>query len=294
MAKRNKRLGKNKGLWVFLSFTLFFVTLFSIITPKGQKTIDAWQEQVRSKTNRVHYKIGAPLPGTPDLSKLSERLAAKDLKIGAPIFMRIFKLEGMMELWMKGKTGFELFATYPICRWSGGLGPKLKEGDGQSPEGIYTVRKSQLNPNSRWYRSFNLGYPNIYDKAYNRTGSFLMVHGGCSSIGCYAMTDPVMKEIWQLVTATYKNNHKSFQVHAFPFRMTARNMRLYGASKWRPLWQDLKLAYDIFDESRLPPKVHMCKKRYVVTKGTLEGKSYQSPLLKGCPKVTISAKKQQS
>ena len=81
------------------------------------------------------------------------------------------------------------FATYPICLWSGRLGPKLREGDRQAPEGFYTVSAEQLNPNSRWHRSFSLGFPNAFDQAHGRTGSFIMVHGGCPSIGCYAMTD---------------------------------------------------------------------------------------------------------
>ena len=287
MAKR-----KLKGHWIFISITVASILIFSFLTPKGQKTYDAWQENLRSQTNIWHHKVGRPLPGTPDLTKFQERLTARNLKLGAPLFMRVFKLEGELEVWMQGPEGFTLFATYPICRWSGGLGPKLKEGDGQSPEGIYTVRKGQLNPNSRWYRSFNLGYPNAYDKAYNRTGSFLMVHGGCSSIGCYAMTNPVMKEIWDLVTATYKKGSKSFMVHAFPFRMTERNMRLYSNTKWQPLWNDLKVAYDLFEENNIPPEVNVCQKRYVVTKGSLKKKTYQSPIKQGCPPKKVSSQRE--
>ena len=281
---------KSRGLLIFLSITLCSIVFFGLFTKPGQRTLDIWQDELRTKQNYLHYRFNKPLPGTPDLSKMDERLAQSGVKLGAPIFMRIFKLEGELELWMRNETGFVLFATYPICRWSGRLGPKLKEGDRQSPEGIYTVRQNQLNPNSRWYRSFNLGYPNIYDRSFDRTGSFLMVHGGCSSIGCYAMTDPVMKEIWQIVTATYKGDNKSFTVHAFPFRMTQRNMSVYHDQRWAPLWANLKRAYDLFNETKVPPKVSVCKQNYVVTPGSMVKKTYQQSLKHDCSDLKLSSK----
>lgn len=285
--KKSKRRN-HKGLRIFILLTLISATTFGMLTRSGQKSIDAWQDHFRSKQNWLHYKLNRPLPGTPDLANRSKRLLDQKLKQGNPIFIRIFKLEGELELWMRGNEGFKLFATYPICRWSGGLGPKLKEGDGQSPEGIYTVRRSQLNPNSRWYKSFNLGYPNLYDRSYKRTGSFLMVHGGCSSIGCYAMTNPVMKEIWEIVLATYKAGHKSFTVHAFPFRMSDRNMAIYNNDKWNELWDELKIAYDLFNENQVPPKVSICKKRYHISKGDPAGKSYQQLLKSDCSNIEVS------
>jgi len=285
MGKSKKHKSGRPGGWLFLTITIVSVLVFWFLTPAGQKTIDVWSDEWRSTQNKVYYRMGRPLPGTPDLSKRDERFLSKNLRLGDPIFMRIFKLEGELELWVRAKNkedGFVLFATYPICRWSGGLGPKLKEGDGQSPEGIYTVRKNQLNPNSRWYRSFNLGYPNLYDRGFKRTGSFLMVHGGCSSIGCYAMTNGVMKEIWEIVTATYAKGHKSFTVHAFPFRMSERNMKLYSQQEWEPLWSDLKIAYDLFNENHIPPKVGVCKRRYAVSRGSIADKTYQQSLKRDC------------
>jgi murein L,D-transpeptidase YafK len=148
---------------------------------------------------------------------LDQRLAAKDVALGVPIFIRIFKLESELELWVQKSGRYELFATYPICLWSGRLGPKLQEGDKQAPEGFYTVDKDALNPDSRWHRSFNLGFPNAFDQAYGRTGSFLMVHGGCASIGCYAMTDRVVDEIWRMVTSALDAGQERFAVHVFPF-----------------------------------------------------------------------------
>lgn len=215
-------------------------------------------------------RAGRALPGTPNLSNLPGRLAAQELEAGAPIFMRIFKRDFELELWMLRDGRFHRFATYPICLWSGHLGPKHKEGDRQSPEGFYTVDATALNPASKYHRSFNLGFPNIFDRAHGRTGSFLMVHGGCASIGCYAMTDAVIEEIWALVTAALKSGQERFQVQVFPFRMTERNMALHARSSDAPFWQQLKQGYDLFEDSRLPPRVSVCQGRYVFQNAAID------------------------
>jgi murein L,D-transpeptidase YafK len=205
-----------------------------------------------------------PLPGTPDLANLPGRLAADGLALGAPIFIRIFKREFELELWMRRGDRFQRFAVYPICRWSGRLGPKLVEGDGQAPEGFYTVDARALNPASRWHRSFNLGFPNAFDRAHARTGSFVMVHGGCASVGCFAMTDPVVDEIWRLVTAALNAGQKRFQVHVFPFRMTSENLSSRQDRPSAPFWRDLRRGYDVFEATRLPPHIGVCAGRYTV------------------------------
>ena len=205
------------------------------------------------------------LAGTPDLDRLEQRLAEKSMTLGAPVFVRIFKQQFELELWIKQGDRFTLFATYPICNFSGGLGPKLREGDHQSPEGFYTVDAKALNPHSRWHKSFNLGFPNALDRAHDRTGSFLMVHGGCSSVGCFAMTDPVIDEIWRLITAAFKAGQPRFQVQVFPFRMTDAAMAQRRAAPWSAFWQDLKVGYDAFEANALPPRVHVCKGRYQFT-----------------------------
>ena len=219
-----------------------------------------------------HYRVwlastGQPLPGTPDLTRLDQRLAEKGMALGTPILMRVFKREFELELFMLKDSRFELFATYPICKWSGRLGPKLKTGDHQAPEGFYSVDKAALNPNSRWHRSFNLGFPNAYDRAHGRTGSFLMVHGGCGSVGCYAMTDPVISEIWTIVTRALDGGQKRFQVQVFPFRMTEQNIAPYAGEPWDRFWSDLRTGYDHFEKDRLPPSVSVCDKRYAFTSG---------------------------
>lgn len=161
-----------------------------------------------------------------------------------------------------GET-FTLFKGYPICAWSGNLGPKEKEGDGQSPEGFYFVPPDAMNPNSQFHLSFNLGFPNAYDRAHGRTGSFLMVHGDCVSIGCYAMTDKAIEEIYVLAEAAHTGGQSYFRVHIFPFRMTDENMSAHDASPWIDYWRNLKAGYDAFEDTRIPPNVRVENKNYV-------------------------------
>lgn len=231
---------------------------------------------------------GVKLPGTPDLASLDQRLAAHGLAVGNPIFMRIFKREFELELWMMRDGRFHRFSTYPICKWSGELGPKIKTGDRQAPEGFYTVDAKALNPNSAWHRSFNLGFPNTFDRAHGRTGSFLMVHGGCGSIGCYAMTNPVIDEIWRLVTGALNKGQPRFQVQVFPFRMTERNLARHEGSPLAPFWASLKPGYDLFEASQVPPKVTVCGKRYAFAAGA-EGYDGSGSIDAGCPAAGASA-----
>jgi murein L,D-transpeptidase YafK len=192
-------------------------------------------------------------------------LGRKGMDQGAPIFVRIFKEESELEVWKARDDGrFYHFKTYPICNWSGDVGPKVELGDRQAPEGFYRVSQTQLNPNSQYYLAFNLGYPNDYDRALRRTGSSLMVHGNCKSAGCYAMTDALMEEIYGLAREAIKGGQESFEVHAFPFRMTDANMARHRPSNNYAFWRTLKQGYDFFEKYRLPPTVVVCERRYVV------------------------------
>jgi hypothetical protein len=193
-----------------------------------------------------------PLPGQPDLARFPERLAASGLKLGDPVLIRIYKRDFELEVWMQSDGVFHRFATYPICGWSGYLGPKLREGDGQAPEGFYTVDASALNPNSNYYRSFNVGYPNAFDRAKGRTGSLIMVHGDCRSIGCFAMTNAQIAEIWKLVTAARTALDRFLEVSGrfdnsewlFPSKSASGHMTRQGFA------QDLK---DVAGEAGLGP-----------------------------------------
>ena len=211
---------------------------------------------------RALYGFGFDLPGTPDLDHLDKRLAAAGLAKGAPVMVRIFKREFELELWMLKGGRFERFASYPVCRFSGGLGPKFKTGDRQAPEGFYSVGISQLNPNSRWHRSFDLGFPNTFDRSHGRTGAYLMVHGGCSSVGCYAMTNPQIDEIWTLVSAALKHGQKRFQVTVLPFRLSESNLAAHASHPAIGFWRQLQPGYDLFEAGHLPPRVSVCQGRY--------------------------------
>ncbi len=201
-------------------------------------------------------------PLTKESSKL---LSRKGMRLGAPIFVRIFKEESELEVWKGRDDGrFYHYKTYPICNWSGKLGPKLAKGDKQAPEGFYSVASHQMNPNSDFHVAFNLGYPNLYDRSRRRTGKFLMVHGKCRSAGCYAMTDALMEEIYALAREAFRGGQQKFHVHAFPFRMTHANMIRHRKNKWMRFWKILKQGYDHFEVHRIPPDVAVCERRYVV------------------------------
>lgn len=241
-----------------------------LVTPEGRQLIDRVRINMTRMDYQARFRAGETLPGTPDLARIDKRLAAVGVGMGAPVYIRVFKLESELEIWVQKDARFVRFATYPICLWSGRLGPKLKEGDRQAPEGFYTVDAEQLNPNSRMHRSFSLGFPNLFDQAHGRTGSFLMVHGGCASVGCYAVTDPAVDEIWRLITAALDKGQPRFPVHAFPFRMTETNLRLRRGSRWDGFWADLKTGYDLFEQGRIPPVVSVCNGRYVFAPGAIE------------------------
>jgi murein L,D-transpeptidase YafK len=197
--------------------------------------------------------------------ELEQFLAKFGLSYGRAVFIRIFKREKLLELWVRGDDQrFVLFRSYPICTFSGVLGPKLREGDEQAPEGFYRVAASQLNPRSRYHLSFNLGYPNAYDRAHGRTGDFLMVHGSCVSVGCYAMGDAAIEEIYTLVSAALDGGQSEIDVHAFPFRLEQSALNAEGDSKWHAFWSELKPAYDSFELTRIPPRVRVKDRHYVV------------------------------
>ena len=210
------------------------------------------------------------------------------MPIDSPILVRIFKEEAELEVWKKDSTGnFALLKTYPICRWSGELGPKVKEGDRQAPEGFYQITPGLMNPNSNYYLAFNLGFPNAYDRANDRTGAFLMVHGDCSSRGCYAMTDEQMGEIFALGRDSFQGGQKSFQVQAYPFRMTALNMARHRNSPHMAFWRMLKLGYDHFEVTRQEPKVDVCEKHYVFNAQSPNGGSLNFSPRNRCPAYQV-------
>ncbi len=193
---------------------------------------------------------------------LEVRMDVTNSKFGDEVFIRIFKDEKLLELWIRPASDdqYHLLKIYDICTYSGSLGPKLREGDRQSPEGFYKVYKSSLNPHSKFTLSFNLGYPNRYDRAHGRTGSYLMVHGKCVSIGCYAMGDDNIRQIYHLVHDALYGGQRYVSVHIFPFRM--EHLDDHAGNKWYTFWQNLKEGYDLFEESKILPRVKVRGKEY--------------------------------
>ncbi len=230
--------------------------------------------------------------GPKHLRPVSESIKRKmtDLNMSStsPIMIRIFKEESDLEVWKQTRNGkYKKLEEFEICKWSGKLGPKFKEGDRQAPEGFYEITPALMNPNSSYHLAFNLGYPNKYDRAHGRTGSHLMVHGACSSRGCYAMTDEQVEDIYALARDSFKGGQRSFQVQAYPFRMTPENMARHRDSEHLDYWKMLKTGYDHFEVTNTPPKVSVCEKKYVFDATTLvEGVPFRASAQ--CPDYEVN------
>ncbi|MEK1889481.1 MAG: murein L,D-transpeptidase family protein [Phyllobacterium sp.] len=197
-------------------------------------------------------------------AKMIESMKSKGISLTAPVMFRIFKEENVLEVWKRKDNGrYDMVTSYQICKWSGKLGPKFIEGDRQAPEGFYAVRPAQMNPKSSYYLSFNTGFPNALDRSLGRTGANLMVHGSCSSSGCYSMSDAQVAQIYAFARDAFKGGQDSIQLEAFPFRMTAANMARYKDDPNYAFWKNLKEGYDHFEITKVPPKVDVCEKKYV-------------------------------
>ncbi len=236
--------------------TLVRALLTSAVLAAGVMLAGCDSDQISLAQNA---KANQPVP-----PKLVAAMAEKDMDMQSPILVRLFKQEAELEVWKQTRSGqFALLKTYPICRWSGDLGPKIREGDRQAPEGFYSINPSQMNPQSAYYLSFNTGYPNAFDKSLGRTGSELMVHGDCSSRGCYAMTDEQIAEIYSLGRESFFGGQRAFQFQAYPFRMTAVNMAKHRNNPNMPFWKMIKVGNDHFEVTKQEPKVDFCEKKYV-------------------------------
>ncbi len=236
--------------------SLFRALITSVALAAGALLAGCNSDEISLANNA---KANQPVP-----PKLVADMAEKDMDLQSPMLVRLFKQEAELEVWKQDRSGrFALLKTYPICRWSGDLGPKVREGDRQAPEGFYSISPAQINPQSAYYLSFNTGYPNAYDKSLGHTGSQLMVHGDCSSRGCYAMTDEQIAEIYALGRESFFGGQRAFQLQAYPFRMTPLNMARHRNNPNMPFWKMIKEGYDHFEVTRQEPKVDFCEKKYV-------------------------------
>lgn len=225
---------------------------------------DELMAEVRSRLSGPQRAKAAAMRVQPGLVR---DLSAHGLHFGDPVFLRAFKEEKQLELWVRRRdTGkYELFRTWTIAAQSGKPGPKLAEGDGQVPEGFYSVNRAAMKPDSKFHLAFNIGYPNAYDRQHGRTGSAIMIHGNQVSIGCLAMTDEKIEEIYTLCDAALDHGQKFFRVHVFPFRMTAGRMEREAENKWFDFWNNLREGYDWFEKRRIPPAADAVNGRYRFT-----------------------------
>lgn len=198
-------------------------------------------------------------------SRTESQLNRRGWQWGNAVFIRVFKDESVLELWIKTKTDqYELYKTFPICQFSGGLGPKMKTGDRKAPEGFYSLGTRSFNPYSSYHLSLNIGYPNKYDLHHRRTGNYLMIHGDCVSIGCLAMTDSGIEEIYALVEAAVEAGQSEVPLHIFPFRL--EHVTLYRHLRFAAFdfWRELRDGYKFFERHRRPPRMAVIDGRYVI------------------------------
>jgi murein L,D-transpeptidase YafK len=244
-----------------LVLTAAFAAALAPVTCLGETGNQLPTESTKSpaKATKLPAKATKSLP--PELLSL---LRQKNMPKNSPILVRVFKEEAELEVWKQDTTGrFQILKTYPICRWSGDLGPKFWEGDGQTPEGFYRVAPGQMNPHSNYFLAINIGFPNSFDRANRRDGSLVMIHGDCRSAGCFAMTDEQVSEIYSLARDTFEGGRLSFQIQAYPFRMTPANLARHRNSPNLAFWKMLKIGNDHFEATHLEPKVDVCNRVYV-------------------------------
>src|SRR6202140_1815263 len=272
------------GVWslALICRSLVRVLITSAALAAGVLLAGCNSDEISLATNA---KANQPVP-----PKLIADMTAKDMALQSPMLVRLFKQEAELEVWKQDRSGrFALLKTYPICRWSGDLGPKVREGDRQAPEGFYSISPGQMNPQSAYYLSFNTGYPNAFDKALGRSGSKLMVHGDCSSRGCYAMTDEQIAEIYSLGRESFFGGQRAFQLQAYPFTMTPVNMAKHRNNPNMPFWKMIKEGWDHFEITRQEPKVDFCEKKYVFD-ATKAPNATRDPVFDAsakCPAYTI-------
>jgi murein L,D-transpeptidase YafK len=204
-------------------------------------------------------KARRPIPA--DTLALME---SKGATRNSPVLIRAYKKEAELEIWKMKRNGeYALIKSYPMCRWSGQLGPKIREGDRQVPEGFYAITPGQMNPNSSYHLAFNVGYPNALDRAQGYTGGAIMVHGACSSAGCFSMTDDQMEEIYAITREAFAGGQRAIQMQSYPFRMTPENLARHRLDPNMAFWRQLKEGSDRFEVTKREPQVNHCGRRYV-------------------------------
>lgn len=244
------------------------------------------QDEMRSGLAAGGAKANRPLPA--ETVALMEK---KGMRKEDPILVRVFKQDSLLEVWKRDQTGrYAFLKSYPLCAWGGTVGPKIKEGDKQSPEGFYTITPGRMNPNSQFHLAYDVGYPNAFDRAFNRTGSAVMVHGGCvNSAGCFIVTDAQVEELYGLAREAFNAGQRSFQLQAYPFRMTAENLAKHRKNPNMAFWRNLKQGYDHFEVTKLEPKVEVCDKKYVFDPRITDPNASTFTATAACPTYTVAS-----
>ncbi|MDO4434993.1 MAG: murein L,D-transpeptidase family protein [Cardiobacteriaceae bacterium] len=246
---------------------LCWLMVLSIESALGQEGQSLWGGQVQTlqRSQALGQKALTQARATQSKMSLREQVQAKGFAWGSPMFIRIFKKENVLEIWMQDDDGrYRLFRDYPICVYSGDLGPKIRIGDKQSPEGVYHLDRKALRPQSQYHRALHLNFPNTFDKAHGRTGKYLMIHGDCVSTGCYAMGDQQIEEIYDLTESALKHGQDKVHVHAFPFRLTREQLNAYKFHPQHDFWLMLAPIYQAFESMRVPPEVKVSEKSYLL------------------------------
>lgn len=198
---------------------------------------------------------------------LEKQLSSLGFSLGDPLFVRIFKEERELEIWMraKGDEHYSLFKIMRITEFAGGLGPKLREGDGQVPEGFYYVPSTHLRPDTRHHLGIDIGFPNAFDRHFGRSGSELLIHGGESAAGSFALGEHDIEVLYTLAEASLVEGQDFFRVNIFPFRMTDDRMDTEWEKKprWLDFWVNLKEGYDFFENANFPPDAGVEGGKYV-------------------------------
>ena len=227
-----------------IGFSLIFVSLFSNCT--GQ--VDSSQTFNGDRVALARQLVG---------ESLTRDLAAQGLRWGAPVFLRAFKSEQQLEVWIQDSLQFRLFRTYSICRVPGLLGPKRKEGDLQVPEGLYWIEV--FNPKSSYHLSMGINYPNASDRILSdpkKPGGEIYIHGNCVSVGCLPITDEKIRELYLLASDARDAGQQQIPVHIFPCRMTPenrKNLLALNRPELLPFWDNLGEAFWFFEEKRMMP-----------------------------------------
>jgi len=225
--------------------------------------------QTQFKQNQLKFeRVKAAYDTT--WTALQTKLKKDNFSTNFEVFIAAYKAEGKLEVWLRsnGQNQFFLFESYKFCEHSGKLGPKIIEGDLQTPEGFYKI--NVFNPESTYHLSLGIDYPNKVDLERTgkdqKPGGDIYIHGNCTTVGCIPLTDEKIKEVYLLAVEAKNAGQEEIQVYIFPFKMTDRNLRKHGKEFPQQLsfWQNLQQGYAYFAKYRTLPSVSEVKGAYLV------------------------------